>query len=90
MNDPYEVRWSRSARRAVAEELPEPVAAAVLELVTGPMRAEPRRMGKPLHAPFAGLWSARRATYRVVYSIDEDKRLVTVEMVRHRQDFYRT
>ncbi len=47
-------------------------------------------MGKPLHAPFAGLWSARRATYRVVYSIDEDKRLVTVDMVKHRWDFYRT
>lgn len=89
MSDPYDVRWSRSARRAVAEELPEPVASAVLELVTGPLREEPR-VGKSLHEPFAGSWSARRATYRVIYSIDEDKHLVTVETVKHRRDSYRT
>jgi mRNA interferase RelE/StbE len=89
VSEPYDVRWSRSARRAVAEELPESVASAVLELVTGPLRTDPYRVGKPLHEPFAGIWSARRATYRVIYSIDEDKRLITIEVVRHRRDSYR-
>jgi mRNA interferase RelE/StbE len=73
----------------VAEELPESVAAAVLELVLGPLRIDPHRVGKPLHEPFAGMWSARRATYRVIYTIDEDKRLVTIEVVKHRRDSYR-
>jgi mRNA interferase RelE/StbE len=89
VSEPYELRWSRSARRAVAEELPEAVAAAVVELALGPLRAEPRRVGKPLHEPFAGTWSARRSTYRVIYGIDDDKHLVTIEVVRHRRDAYR-
>ncbi len=62
----------------------------MLELVLGPVRADPRRVGKPLHEPPAGLWSTRRATYRVIYSIDDDKHLATVEVVKHRRDAYRT
>ncbi|MQA83902.1 MAG: type II toxin-antitoxin system RelE/ParE family toxin [Streptosporangiales bacterium] len=89
MRDPYDVRWSRSARRAVTEELPESVASAVLELVLGPLREDPRRVGKPLGEPLDGIWSARRATYRVIYTVDDDKHLVTIEVVRHRRDAYR-
>lgn len=90
MSEPYDLRWSRSAMKAVAEQLPERVAAAVLELVLGPVRADPHRAGKPLQEPFSGLWSARRATYRVIYRIDDDKRLVTIDVVKHRRDAYRT
>jgi mRNA interferase RelE/StbE len=63
---PYEVQWSPAARRALCEQLPETVAAAVVELVLGALRYEPRRVGKPLREPLAGYWSARRATYRVI------------------------
>lgn len=90
MSDRYDLRWSRSARRTVAEELPETVAAAVLELATGPLQEDPHRVGKPLHEPLAGLWCARRATYRVIYTIDDDKHIVTIEVVvKHRRDAYR-
>ncbi|MGF7235193.1 MAG: type II toxin-antitoxin system RelE family toxin [Frankia sp.] len=90
MSEPYDLRWSRSAMKAAAEQLPEHVAAAVLALVLGPVRSDPHRVGKPLQEPLAGLWSARRATYRVIYSIDDDKHLVTIEVVKHRRDAYRT
>jgi len=84
------VRWSAAARRALAEQLPETVATAVVELVLGALRHEPRRVGKPLREQFAGQWSARRATYRVIYSIDEDKHLIVIEVIRHRGTAYRT
>ena len=90
MTEHYEVRWSPSARRAIADELPESVAAAVVELVLAPLRTEPRRVGKPLHEPFDGRWSARRATYRVIYRIDDDKHLVTIEVIRPRGTAYRS
>ena len=45
---PYDVRWSATARRWLAERLPEPVAAAVVELVLGALSHDPRRVGKPL------------------------------------------
>lgn len=89
VNDGYDLRWSRSAKRALTEELPESVAAAVLELVLGPLRDNPRRVGKPLHEPFEGMYSARRATYRVLYTIDDDKRLVTIEVIKQRGHAYR-
>lgn len=35
-------------------------------------------------------YSARRGTYRVIYRIDDDARVVTVVDVAHRRDVYRT
>jgi mRNA-degrading endonuclease RelE of RelBE toxin-antitoxin system len=40
--------------------------------------------------PYAGTWSARRGTYRVLYEIDLDNRVVTVTAVEHRADVYRS
>lgn len=85
---PYDVRWSATARRWLAERLPEPVAAAVVELVVG-LSHDPRRVGKPLREPFHGQWSARRATYRVIYTIDEDKHLIVIDAVLPRGTAYR-
>jgi mRNA interferase RelE/StbE len=86
---PYTVVWSALAKRAIGKELPEAVAAASVELILGALRDDPYRVGKPLHAPMEGLWSARRATYRVLYRIDDDARAVIVEAIRHRRGAYR-
>lgn len=87
---PYAVKWSKPAKQAIAEELPEAVAAAVIELVTGALAEQPRRVGKPLGEPFEDMWSARRATYRVLYRIDDRQRIVVIESIRHRGHAYRT
>ncbi len=42
---PYELVVARPAATAIAEELPEAVAAAVIELITGPLLDNPRRVG---------------------------------------------
>jgi mRNA interferase RelE/StbE len=81
----FELVVARPAARAIAEELPEAVAAAVIEFITGMLLNEPQRVGNEL----AGLWSARRGTYRVLYRIDEDRHEVTVLRVDHRRDVYR-
>jgi len=86
---PSDVRWPATARRWLAERLPEPVAAAVVELVLGAFSHDPRRAGKPLREPFHGQWSARRATYRVIYTIDEDKHLVVIDAALPRGTAYR-
>jgi mRNA interferase RelE/StbE len=81
---------SRPARRAISESLPEEVAAAAVELITGPLLENPRRPGKPLREELAGLWSARLGTeWRVVYRIDESKHSVVVEDIQHRSTVYR-
>lgn len=80
---------AKSAARAIAERLPEAVGAAVLEFVTGDLLREPRRVGRPLQREFAGLWSARRGVYRVVYEIDDEARVVRVVDADHRSSVYR-
>lgn len=90
VNRKYDLDWSRQAIKAVSEVLPEKAAAAAYELITGALLENPHRVGKPLAAPMAPMWSARRGTYRVLYLIDDDRRMVRVMAVHHRADAYRT
>jgi mRNA interferase RelE/StbE len=78
-----------TARRQIAEQLPEPVAFAAHEFIVGPLLDSPHRMGKRLHPPLADRHSARRGTYRVIYRIDDRRRTVTVVGVLPRADAYR-
>lgn len=84
----YEIRWSRPAKRAIAEQLSGSGAAAAIELITESLADNPHRVGKPLRPPLTGVWSARRADYRVLYRIDEDKQTVIIQDVRPRRTAY--
>jgi len=87
---PYELRWSRTARRAVGEQLPEHVAVAAVELITGPLVSNPQRLGKVLGAELTGIYAARISQqWRVLYEIDEAEHIVTVLDIRHRATIYR-
>ena len=85
----YRLTMARSASRALAQDLPEAVASAVVELVTGVLLENPQRVGKPLQPPLDGKWSARRGQYRIIYTIDNAARVVSVLHVSHRRDAYR-
>lgn len=88
--DPYELGMARPARRAVSEMLPEDVAAAAVELITGPLLDAPYRVGKPLREALSGFHSARLGTqWRVIYRIDESKHAVIVQDIQHRSTAYR-
>ncbi len=84
----YELRLSRSARRALAETLPEGVAAAVWEFVNDPLLDNPHRVGKRLRFDLEGYYSARRGQYRIIYRIDEHEVVVDVIKISHRGDAY--
>lgn len=80
---------ARSASRAMHLDLPEAVASAVVEFVTGVLLENPQRVGQPLHPPLDGKWSARRGQYRIIYTIDTAAQVVTVLHISHRGDAYR-
>jgi mRNA-degrading endonuclease RelE of RelBE toxin-antitoxin system len=88
-SEPYDLRVSASANRALVRKLPEAVATAVVHLLTGDLRRRPRQVGKPLKRELDDLWVARRGEYRVVYSIDDVESVVTVLDVAHRSHVYR-
>jgi mRNA-degrading endonuclease RelE of RelBE toxin-antitoxin system len=87
--EPYELVLTPPAVRAVRSGLPEAVAAAVIEFLTGALIRNPHRVGKPLRGQLAGIHSARRGTYRVLYRIHETAREVVVLRIDHRKDAYR-
>jgi mRNA interferase RelE/StbE len=86
-------RWrlvvAPTAERSLAR-LPEKAAAAVVEFVVGPVLDEPKRIGHPLRGELEGLWAARRGPYRIVYELDDLKRIVQVLRIDHRADVYRS
>ena len=90
MTDRYELGTAPPARRALAERLSIEVATAAADLITGPLLDSPRRVGKPLAAELAGIYSARLGQdWRVLYEIDEAKHVVIVLDIRHRSVVYR-
>ncbi|MFE3798993.1 type II toxin-antitoxin system RelE/ParE family toxin [Nocardia tengchongensis] len=84
----YAVEFTPTARREIAK-LPERIAWAVLEFCSGPLAENPHRVGKPLIGDLAGLHSARRGEYRVIYAIYDERVVVEVATVRHRGTAYR-
>ena len=89
MSGRYRLRMARPATRALAEVLPEKVAAAAYEFIAGPLLDEPHRVGKPLGPPMAPAWTARRGSHRILYFIDVEE-IVEVTAIRHRADAYCT
>lgn len=85
----YTLLITPTARRQLAERLPEAVAFAAHEFVVGPLLDNPHRIGKRLHAPLEDRHVARRGTYRVIYRIDDHEHTITVVDVAHRRDAYR-
>lgn len=85
----YELVLTAPARRALTERLPEAVATAVIDFLTSALVQQPRRVGRPLRGELAGICSARRGTYRILYRLVEQQHEVVVLRIEHRRDAYR-
>ncbi|MHB1613210.1 MAG: type II toxin-antitoxin system RelE family toxin [Actinomycetes bacterium] len=85
----YELVLTPPARRALTDRLPEAVAAAVIDFITTTLVQKPHRVGTPLRGDLAGVWSARRGTYRVLYRLREQQHEIVVLRVEHRITAYR-
>jgi mRNA-degrading endonuclease RelE of RelBE toxin-antitoxin system len=90
VTEPYELGMAPPARRAISDRLAPDVAAAAVEFITGPLLANPYRVGKRLGEELRGILSARRARqWRVLYDVSEDSHTVIVLDIRHRAVAYR-
>ena len=85
----YELVLTPPAVRAIQHNLPHAVATAVVEFLTGALIDNPQRVGKPQRGDLAGIYSARRGTYRVLYRINDSALEVVVLRIEHRRDAYR-
>jgi mRNA-degrading endonuclease RelE of RelBE toxin-antitoxin system len=87
--EPYELRVTGPVQRQL-ERLPEGTAAAIVEFMLTALIENPHRVGGRLQRELAGLHSARRGAYRVIYEVDEEQRAVIVLRVDHRSRVYRS
>ena len=84
---PHEVEIAPEGLRHL-NRLPSKVRAAVVETIFGSIAENPQR-GKALRGELEGLYSARRGEFRVIYEIDEARRVVLVHRAHHRRGAYR-
>ncbi len=83
----YRLTFARSARKEL-ENLPTSLVVRLLARIEA-LSVNPRPGGVVKLRGESNLWRLRVGDYRVVYSIDDDARLVDVSIVRHRREVYR-
>ena len=88
MSQSRDVRISARAERDIAR-LPEKIAAACVEFIFGPLAENPYRVGTELRGQLAGLQSARRGSYRIIYTVNDEQDQIDVVHIDHRGDVYR-
>jgi len=83
----YEVRMTHSAEREL-NDLPKPIVPVLWEKIkTLASEPKPKRSKKLKGAEKA--YRLRIRDYRVIYTVDDEEKLVIVTAVRHRKEAYR-
>ena len=83
----YRIELRRKAQHAL-DRLPKDDFNAVLEAVKG-LANTPRPRGTE-KIKSTGLWRIRQGDYRIVYSIDDSSKTVTILRIGHRREIYRS
>ncbi len=83
----YKIELRRKAQRAF-DRLPKDDFTAVLGTVKD-LTNIPRPKGVE-KIKSAGLWRIRQGDYRIVYSIDDGQKTVTILRIGHRREIYRS
>ena len=76
---PAALRALRKLDRQIAERI---------KAATEALRDDPRPPGAKMLTGSHGLWRIRIGDYRVVYTVDDQQRLVRVAAAGHRRDVY--
>lgn len=82
----YAIDIKPSARREL-ENLSDSLIARMVPKIEG-LAATPRPSGCRKLRGYKDLWRIRVSDYRIVYIIDDDRRMVSVTRIAHRRDVY--
>ena len=83
----YKIELRRKSQRAL-DRLPKDDFNAILGIVKD-LANTPRPKGVE-KIKSAGLWRIRHGDYRIVYSIDDGQKIVTILRIGHRREIYRS
>ena len=83
----YHISIKKTASKEL-EKLPHKIISLITKSIYT-LSSEPRPIGcKKLKAHHADLWRIRIGDYRVIYSIDEEIKIIDIKKVGHRKDIY--
>jgi mRNA interferase RelE/StbE len=85
--DEFMIVFARSARKEL-ESLPDRIVEKVLQKIEG-LANSPKPIGSRKLSGEKNMWRLRVGDYRVVYTVDDRRRLIDIVAVRHRKDAYR-
>ena len=83
----YQIELRRRVQRAL-DKLPENNFRAVIEAIQE-LAQNPRPRGVE-KVKTTGLWRIRQGDYRIIYHIYDKQRLITVALLGHRREIYRS
>ncbi len=83
----YRIELRRKALRSL-DKLPKGDFTAIIEAVKN-LADSPRPKGVE-KIKSAGLWRIRYGDYRIVYSIDDDNKIIIILRIGHRREIYRS
>ncbi len=83
----YQILLAKSASREL-QRLPVKTQERVVDALES-MQSNPRPPGCKKLVGSTNLWRVRAGDYRIIYEVDDDKRIVDVNAIRHRSDAYR-
>ena len=84
--DKYGLEIKPSARKEL-ENLSDSLIARLVPKIEG-LATDPRPSGCRKLRGYQDLWRIRVGDYRVVYLIDDDRKMVSVTRIAHRRDVY--
>jgi mRNA interferase RelE/StbE len=82
----YAVVFARSARKEL-EALDPPIIERVIARIEA-LASDPRPAGSRKLRGSGNLWRVRVGDYRVVYGLDDRRRVVDIVRIRHRREAY--
>ncbi len=87
-NDIFQIEYLDTVVKEDIPSLPVTVRERVKRAIETRLSADPVGLGKPLRYSFKGHRRIRVGDYRIIYRVDNDKKMVTIILIKHRKHVY--
>ncbi|WP_265025567.1 type II toxin-antitoxin system RelE family toxin [Wolbachia endosymbiont of Rhagoletis indifferens] len=85
---PYEIEFLDNVIERDLPDLPKTIELRVQKAIEERLTVSPDKVGEPLLRELKGYRRIRVGKYRVIYQVDNLKRIVTIVAIRHREYIY--
>lgn len=85
---PYQIDYLESVIKKDIPALTSAIKAQIKAAIESKLMRDPIAFGKPLRFGLYGQRSLRVGDYRILYTVDYDRRMVTINAIGHRRDIY--